>query len=70
MLTSLYPVGSLTTPDCAESVTWTVFGEAVNLPRRHIMKFWDLQDSREQPLVNNYRAIQDINDRPVYYIPK
>ncbi|EDW13940.2 putative carbonic anhydrase 3 [Drosophila mojavensis] len=62
--------GSLTTPDCAESVTWTVFGEAANLPRRHIMKFWDLQDSREQPLENNYRAIQDINDRPVYYIPK
>ncbi|XP_030559701.1 putative carbonic anhydrase 3 [Drosophila novamexicana] len=59
--------GSLTTPDCAESVTWTVFQDVVELPRRQIMKLWNLQDSRRYPLINTYRDIQDTNDRPVYY---
>ncbi|XP_023169629.2 carbonic anhydrase 2-like [Drosophila hydei] len=59
--------GSLTTPDCAESVTWTVFKDVVDLPERQIMKLWELKDSRSQPLTNNYRTLQDINDRPVYY---
>ncbi|KAM8703951.1 hypothetical protein ACLKA7_008558 [Drosophila subpalustris] len=59
--------GSLTTPDCAESVTWTVFDTPVNFPRRQIMKLWNLRDSRRRPLINNYRELQDRNDRPVYY---
>ncbi|XP_023169637.2 carbonic anhydrase 14-like [Drosophila hydei] len=59
--------GSLTTPDCAESVTWTVFKDVAELPRRQIMKLWNLQESRMRPLINNYRALQDINDRPIYY---
>ncbi|XP_030375943.1 carbonic anhydrase 2-like [Scaptodrosophila lebanonensis] len=59
--------GSLTTPDCAEAVTWTVFPDVINIPERHIMKFWQLKDSRGTPLINNYRTIQDTNQRPVYY---
>lgn len=61
--------GSLTTPDCAESVTWTVFKEALSLPQSEISKLWNLRDSRIRPLINNYRNLQDINDRKIYYKP-
>ncbi|XP_068152905.1 putative carbonic anhydrase 3 [Drosophila tropicalis] len=59
--------GSLTTPDCAESVTWTVFSDILDFPERQIAKLWTLKDSRSRPLINNYRDIQDTNGRPVYY---
>ncbi|XP_016950874.1 carbonic anhydrase 2 [Drosophila biarmipes] len=59
--------GSLTTPDCAESVTWTVFPDVIYYPRRQIEKLWNLKDSRNKPLIDNYRNIQDTNDRDVYY---
>ncbi|XP_043071704.1 carbonic anhydrase 13 isoform X1 [Drosophila grimshawi] len=58
--------GSLTTPDCAESVTWTVFSDSVKLPRPQIAKFWDLPDERSLPLINNYRHPQEINGRPIF----
>ncbi|XP_043071706.1 carbonic anhydrase 7 [Drosophila grimshawi] len=58
--------GSLTTPDCAESVTWTVFSDSVKLPRRQVAKFWDLLDERSLPLINNYRNPQEINGRPIF----
>ncbi|KAH8294847.1 hypothetical protein KR018_003548, partial [Drosophila ironensis] len=59
--------GSLTTPDCAEAVTWTVFPEVIELSHRQISKLWNLQDSRMRPLVNNYRTIQAANNRTVHY---
>ncbi|KAH8383864.1 hypothetical protein KR009_010935 [Drosophila setifemur] len=59
--------GSLTTPDCAEAVTWTVFTDVVRYNSRQIMKLWNLQDSRRRPLINNFRSLQDQNDRDVYY---
>ncbi|KMZ07006.1 carbonic anhydrase 2 [Drosophila simulans] len=59
--------GSLTTPDCAEAVTWTVFPDVLDYPRRQITKLWNLRDSRQRPLINNYRSIQDTNSRDVYY---
>ncbi|KAI8044022.1 carbonic anhydrase 2-like [Drosophila gunungcola] len=59
--------GSLTTPDCAEAVTWTVFPDVLNYPRRQIAKLWNLKDSRKNPLINNYRSLQDTNGRVVYY---
>uniref|UniRef100_A0A6P4EFG8 Carbonic anhydrase n=1 Tax=Drosophila rhopaloa TaxID=1041015 RepID=A0A6P4EFG8_DRORH len=59
--------GSLTTPDCAEAVTWTVFSAVINYSGRQIAKLWKLKDSREKPLVNNYRKIQETNGRDVYF---
>lgn len=61
--------GSLTTPDCAEAVTWTVFDDVIDFPYRQIAKLWRLQDSRGKPLIDNYRSLQDINPqvRDVYY---
>ncbi|KAL7728827.1 hypothetical protein ACLKA6_004178 [Drosophila palustris] len=61
--------GSLTTPDCGESVTWTVFKNVVHFPQSEISKLWSLRDSRNRPLINNYRKLQDINYRYVYYRP-
>ncbi|KAH8332345.1 hypothetical protein KR074_001457, partial [Drosophila pseudoananassae] len=59
--------GSLTTPDCAEAVTWNVFSDVLDFPQRQIAKLYNLNDSRKRPLINNYRSIQDTNDRAIYY---
>ncbi|XP_020817558.1 carbonic anhydrase 7 [Drosophila serrata] len=61
--------GSLTTPDCAEAVTWTVFDDVLEFPHRQIAKLWNLRDSRRKPLINNYRSLQDTNPelRDVFY---
>ncbi|XP_022223568.2 carbonic anhydrase 14 [Drosophila obscura] len=59
--------GSLTTPDCAEAVTWIVFRDAIALNYRLIERLWNLRDSRSMRIVNNYRALQSRNGRPVYY---
>lgn len=59
-------IGSLTTPDCAESVTWTVFTDVIKFPQRQINKLFTLQDPRQRPLVNTYRTLQEVNERPVY----
>ncbi|EDV93937.1 GH18013 [Drosophila grimshawi] len=58
--------GSMTMPECAESVSWIVFLDSVKLPRRQIAKFWDLLDQRRHPLINNYRSLQAINGRPIF----
>ncbi|XP_034489032.1 carbonic anhydrase 2-like [Drosophila innubila] len=59
--------GSLTTPNCAESVTWTVFKDVASFPQGQISKLWNLRDSRRRELINNYRELQDLNNRPVYF---
>ncbi|XP_062127225.1 carbonic anhydrase 2-like [Drosophila sulfurigaster albostrigata] len=59
--------GSLTTPDCAESVTWTVFKDVLDYPNAQIAKLWNLQDSRSRPLINTYRELQDINNRTISF---
>ncbi|XP_034489037.1 carbonic anhydrase 6-like [Drosophila innubila] len=59
--------GSLTTPMCAESVTWTVFKDVVHFPQKEMSKLWSLRDSRGRPLINNYRKSQNINYRDVYF---
>ncbi|XP_002019986.2 carbonic anhydrase 14 [Drosophila persimilis] len=59
--------GSLTTPDCAEAVTWIVFPDVLELQYRLIERLFNLRDSRSRPLINNYRDLQDTNGRPIYY---
>ena len=54
--------GSLTTPPCYESVTWTVFGEPLPISEGQMSFFRSLQDGHG-PMVNNFRPVQQLNER-------
>lgn len=61
--------GSLTTPPCSEAVRWLVFRDALPVSQNQINKFFQIMDQNGQPLLNNYRRVQPINDRLVLYRP-
>ncbi|XP_077467739.1 carbonic anhydrase 4b [Stigmatopora argus] len=58
--------GSLTTPDCAQSVVWTVLENAVPLSRQQLSTFSQLRFSDGRPMANTFRAVQPLNGRRVY----
>ncbi|XP_068234635.1 uncharacterized protein [Palaemon carinicauda] len=58
--------GSLTTPTCNEIVTWTVLKEPVTISSAQLAKFRELQDKEGHEIVENFRPVQDLNDREVY----
>ncbi|XP_059142586.1 LOW QUALITY PROTEIN: carbonic anhydrase 14-like [Physella acuta] len=57
--------GSLTTPPCDESVTWTVYKEPINISEAQITEFRTLQDHTHSPINLNARPVQPLNDRVV-----
>uniref|UniRef100_A0A1L8EG56 carbonic anhydrase n=2 Tax=Haematobia irritans TaxID=7368 RepID=A0A1L8EG56_HAEIR len=59
--------GSLTTPPCAEAVTWIIFPKPVAVATAQLEPFRQLMDEHGQVLVNNYRNVQDMNGRDVHY---
>ncbi|XP_073821390.1 carbonic anhydrase 7-like [Musca autumnalis] len=59
--------GSLTTPDCSEAVTWTVFPQPLYISLQQMQKFWSVRDNRGRALINNYRPVQPDNGRAVFY---
>ncbi|KAI3353679.1 hypothetical protein L3Q82_004921 [Scortum barcoo] len=59
--------GSLTTPDCAESVVWTLFENTIPLSRTQLTAFYQLQFLNGEQMVNTYRPLQPLNRRQVYY---
>ncbi|XP_011194505.2 carbonic anhydrase 2 isoform X2 [Zeugodacus cucurbitae] len=59
--------GSLTTPPCSEAVTWIVYPEVVPISIFQVKNFWFVRDSEGGRLVNNYRPVQPIGSRDVYY---
>uniref|UniRef100_UPI00358FBDDB carbonic anhydrase 2-like n=1 Tax=Myxine glutinosa TaxID=7769 RepID=UPI00358FBDDB len=66
--------GSLTTPECNEVVTWTVFELPNTLSRSQLTKFWTLNVGKStgdppKVMVNNYRPTQERSSRPVYASP-
>jgi len=68
VLSSYYTYnGSLTTPPCAEVVTWIEFDNTVKISHDQLEIFRNLVDSEDVPLVNNFRAIQPLGDRVVLY---
>lgn len=59
--------GSLTTPNCAEAVVWTLFENTVPLSRKQLTAFSQLQFSNGKQMVKTYRPVQPLNGRQVYY---
>lgn len=59
--------GSLTTPGCAEAVTWHVFPEPLPIAFEHIEKFWNIQDANGDQMTDNYRPLQELNGRVILY---
>ncbi|XP_057685099.1 carbonic anhydrase 4-like, partial [Corythoichthys intestinalis] len=59
-------LGSLTTPDCAQSVLWTLFENTVPLSRQQLSAFSQLRFPGGRPMVNTFRAVQPLNARQVY----
>ncbi|XP_059163193.1 uncharacterized protein LOC131946442 [Physella acuta] len=62
--------GSLTTPGCYETVTWTVFKDTVKISEEQLKKLRKVKSNEKDtatnhylPLVNNYRPVQPINAR-------
>ena len=57
--------GSLTTPPCFESVTWTVFHEPLTISERQMSFFRSLLFGSGKPMVNNFRPVQKLNGRKI-----
>uniref|UniRef100_A0A2C9LUK1 Alpha-carbonic anhydrase domain-containing protein n=1 Tax=Biomphalaria glabrata TaxID=6526 RepID=A0A2C9LUK1_BIOGL len=62
--------GSLTTPGCYETVTWTLFRETIKVSEDQIAKLRALQQidhstNLPTPMVDNYRPVQPLNGRTV-----
>ncbi|XP_023688719.2 carbonic anhydrase 4a [Paramormyrops kingsleyae] len=58
--------GSLTTPNCAESVVWTVFESTIPISISQLSEFSKLKFQDGNPLTYNYRSVQPLNSRKVY----
>ncbi|XP_039612759.1 carbonic anhydrase 4a [Polypterus senegalus] len=60
--------GSLTTPNCDEAVVWTLFETKIKLSATQIGKFpGTLKTKSGAALVKNFRPLQALNDRKVYW---
>lgn len=60
--------GSLTTPNCAEVVTWIVMSETRPVSFDQVKKFKEIEFAEGKKLFNNYREIQSLNDRAVVFV--
>ncbi|XP_055906791.1 carbonic anhydrase 2 [Eupeodes corollae] len=62
-----YP-GSLTTPSCAESVTWLVLLDTFPVTLDQVNKFKGVETYGGKKLSDNYRDLQRKNNRPVLVV--
>jgi hypothetical protein len=58
--------GSLTTPECAEVVTWVVMNDILTASKEQLEVFANLRRSPTQFMAPNIRTIMPRNDRPIY----
>ncbi|KAI4887269.1 hypothetical protein NFI96_021666 [Prochilodus magdalenae] len=59
--------GSLTTPNCQESVIWTVFENPIQLSKAQLSEFSRLQFESGIPMTGTFRPTQPLYGRKVYY---
>jgi len=57
--------GSLTTPNCAESVIWTVLMEPIYISHKAMSAFREVYNSEGEELELNNRPVQPLNGRVV-----
>ncbi|XP_035824520.1 carbonic anhydrase [Aplysia californica] len=57
--------GSLTTPDCQEVVTWTVFKDSIKISESQMEKFRNVMDGNGNAIVDNFRPPMPLNQRVV-----
>merc|ERR1712110_610699 len=57
--------GSLTTPGCNESVTWVLAPKILGVTPRAMKFLRQLKTDDGEPLVNNFRPVQDLNGREI-----
>uniref|UniRef100_A0A8C5LBC0 carbonic anhydrase n=2 Tax=Jaculus jaculus TaxID=51337 RepID=A0A8C5LBC0_JACJA len=62
--------GSLTTPPCYQSVLWTVFNQRAQISKGQLEKLQETlfatEEEPSEPLVQNHRAPQPLNQRTVF----
>ena len=59
-------LGSLTTPPYSETVQWYMCKAPVEVSPRFLYKMRCIRDKDNEYVLNNFRELQDINDRQVY----
>lgn len=60
--------GSLTTPTCAEAVTWIVLTDTFPVTLQQINQFKEIEYEEGKQLHNNYRELQSENNRAVVLV--
>jgi carbonic anhydrase len=61
--------GSLTTPACYQSVTWTVLQQPIYITETQLSEFRKIHSKEGELLTYNYRPTQNLNGRIVYSSP-
>ncbi|XP_053999315.1 carbonic anhydrase 7-like [Hylaeus anthracinus] len=59
--------GSLTTPPCLEIVQWIDFIDPLSISHEQLEVFRGIQSSEGANLTHNFRPVQPLNDRTIYY---
>jgi carbonic anhydrase len=59
--------GSLTTPGCMEVVNWINFITPITISSNQLAQFRALKDGGNQDIVDNFRPVQQLNERTVTF---
>lgn len=59
--------GSLTTPNCEQTVNWIVSTTTLPMSSNEIAQFRNIQDKSGKPLLENFRPVQPLNSRKITY---
>jgi len=60
--------GSLTTPECDQKVTWTLFPDPIPVSEKQLNAFRALETFGGRKMVDNNRPVQEIHERKVNFV--